>query len=182
MKGITKLLFAALLVASCSSFASAQTKWEYPVIKGYGPVHPLPHAAVQPDKSLNYKILFDITQAAKENNKVNPALGHLARLINVYASAGMMPSQMKLVAVIHGPATPIVLDNAEYKAKFGVDNPNIKLINELRKNGVVLYVCGQALADMSYEHKWVNHDITIALSALTVVPTYQLMGYALMAW
>lgn len=182
MRALTQFLFAALLIASFSTFASAQTKWEYPVIKGYGPVHPLPNAAVQPNKSLHYKILFDITKAAKKNSQVNPALGHLARLINVYASAGMMPSQMKLVAVIHGPATPIVLDNAEYKAKFGIDNPNIKLLNDLKKNGVILYVCGQALADMSYKHEWVNKDITIALSALTVVPTYQLEGYALMAW
>ncbi len=182
MKGITKLLFVALLVGSFSSLASAQTKWEYPVIKGYGPVHPLPHAAVQPDKSINYKILFDVTQASKNNAKVDPALAHIARLINVFASAGTMPDQMKLVAVIHGLATPIVLDNSAFKAKFGIDNPNIKLINELKKNGVVIYVCGQALADMSYKHAWVNRDITIALSALTVVPTYQLMGYALMAW
>lgn len=182
MKGITKILFAALLLASFSGLASAQSKWEFPVIKGYGPVHSLPHAAVQPNKALTYKILFDVTQSAKMKSNVNPALDHMARLINVYASAGMMPSQMKLVAIIHGPATPIVLDNAEYKAKFGVDNPNIKLINDLKKNGVVFYVCGQALADMSYEHAWVNKEITIALSALTVVPTYQLEGYALMPW
>lgn len=182
MKGITKFLLAAVLIASFSGFAGAQTKWEYPVIKKYGPVHPLPNAAVQPNKALHYKILFDITKAAKKDNQVNPALDHLARLINVYASAGVMPNQMKLVAVIHGPATPVVLNNAEYKAKFGIDNPNMDLLNQLKKNGVVLYVCGQALADMSYEHKWVNNDITIALSALTVVPTYQLEGYALMAW
>lgn len=177
-----KILLAVAMVAICSGFANAQTKWEYPVIKGYGPVHPLPHAAVQPDKSLNYKILFDVTKAARKDSKVNPALAHIARLINVYASAGMMPDEMKLVAVIHGPATPIVLDNQAFRSKFGRDNPNIKLIDELKKSGVTFYVCGQALADNSYQHKWVNKDITIALSALTVVPTYQLKGYALMAW
>lgn len=182
MRSGMKFLLAVAVIAICSGLANAQTKWEYPIIKGYGPVHPLPNAAVQPDKSLNYKILFDVTHAAKNNKKVNPALAHIARLINVYASAGVMPGKMKLVAVIHGPATPVVLNNEAFKAKFGIDNPNIKLIDELKKNGVVFYVCGQALADNNYEHKWVNKDITIALSALTVVPTYQLMGYALMAW
>ncbi|MCL5268245.1 MAG: DsrE family protein [Bacteroidetes bacterium] len=182
MKSVTAFFFAIVLIASWSNLAHAQAKWEYPVIKGYGPVHPLPDAAIQPDKSLNYKILFDITQAAKEKGKVNPALDHLARLINVFASAGMMPDKMKLVAIIHGPATPVVLNNEEFKSKFGIDNPDIKLINDLKKSGVVFYVCGQALADNSYEHKWVNKGITIALSALTVVPTYQLRGYALMAW
>lgn len=182
MRGITIIMSAVFLIVGFSSLASAQSKWEFPVIKGYGPVHPLPHAAVQPNKSLNYKILFDVTHAAKMKTEVNPALDHIARLINVYASAGMMPSQMKLVVIIHGPATPIVLNDAEYKAKFGTDNPNIKLINDLKENGVVFYVCGQALADMSYEHSWVNRDITVALSALTVLPTYQLEGYALMPW
>ncbi len=182
MKVIKNLVLAALVIVSISSFTNAQTKWEYPVIKGYGPVHALPHAAVQPDKSLNYKILFDVTKASKYKTKVNPALDHIARLINVYASAGVMPNKMKLVAVIHGPATPIVLNNEVFKSKFGIENPNIKLINDLKKNGVVFYVCGQALADNNYKHEWVNKDITVALSALTVVPTYQLKGYALMAW
>ncbi len=182
MKSSLSFLVAVMLITGFSSLLSAQTKWEYPVIKGYGPVHPLVDAAVQPDKSLEYKILFDVTKASKYKNKVNPALDHIARLINVYASAGMMPDKMKLVAVIHGPATPVVLNNEAFKSKFGIDNPNIELINDLKKNGVVFYVCGQALADNKYKNEWINKDITVALSALTVVPTYQLKGYALMAW
>ncbi len=182
MKNIVKLLSVVLLILSCSSIINAQTKWEFPVIKDYGPVHPLPNAAVQPDKSLQYKILFDVTKAGTDHDNINMALTHIARLINVYASAGIMPNKMKLVAVIHGPATPIVLNNTEYKKKFGKDNPDLRVISELKKNGVIFYVCGQALADNNYNQEWVNKDITVALSALTVVPTYQLKGYALMAW
>ena len=182
MKNSIGFLFAVILITSFSSFSIAQTKAVYPVIKGYGPVHPLPNAAVQPDKSLDYKILFDVTKASKYKNQANPALDHIARLINVYASAGMMPDKLKLVAVIHGPATPVVLNNEAFKSKFGINNPNIELIKDLKKNGVIFYVCGQALADNNYKHEWVNKDITVALSALTVVPTYQLKGYALMAW
>lgn len=182
MKNLLTSLIIILMVAGFVNLTSAQTKWEFPVIKDYGPVHPLPDAAVQPDKSLNYKILFDVTKAGTDPDHVNMALTHIARLINVYASAGVMPNKMKLVAVIHGPATPIVLNNKEYKAKFGKDNPDIQVIKELKENGVQFYVCGQALADNNYDQKWVNPDITVALSALTVVPTYQLKGYALMAW
>ncbi len=133
MKAIIKFSFAILLIAGFSNFSHAQSKWEYPVIKGYGPVHPLPNAAVQPDKSINYKILFDVTKASKDKSKVNPALDHIARLINVYATGGIMPDKMKLVAVIHGPATTVVLNNKIFKSKFGVDNPNIKLINDLKE-------------------------------------------------
>ena len=182
MKKLLAPFFIIVLFAGFMNLTNAQSKWEYPVIKDYGPVHPLPHAAVQPDKSLQYKILFDVTKAGTDPDHVNMALTHIARLINVYASAGVMPNKMKLVAVIHGPATPIVLNNKDYKKKFGKDNPDLGVISELKKSGVVFYVCGQALADNNYDQKWVNPNITIALSALTVVPTYQLKGYALMAW
>jgi intracellular sulfur oxidation DsrE/DsrF family protein len=53
-----------------------------------------------------------------------------------------------------------------------------KLSRILKKQGVKLFVCGQTLADQGFEHKWVNEQIPIALSALVVVPTYQLKGYA----
>ena len=43
-----------------------------------------------------------------------------------------------------------------------------------------MYVCGQALAEHHIAQTEVNPRVTIALSALTVLPTYQLKGYALM--
>jgi intracellular sulfur oxidation DsrE/DsrF family protein len=181
MNFYNKIITAILLLIGLAINLNAQN-WEYPVIKGYGPAVSLPNAAVQPDKSLQYKILFDISKPAASNDQVNPGLDHVARLINVFATAGMMPDQMELVVIIHSTAAPIVLKNEQYKTKYGVDNPNIQLLGELKKSGVVLYVCGQTLADYSFKQEWVNPDVTLALSALTVVPTYQLMGYALMPW
>jgi intracellular sulfur oxidation DsrE/DsrF family protein len=152
--------------------------WEYPVIKGYGPVQALPKAMVQPDKTLKYKVLFDITGESKETNKANPGLSHLARFINVMASGGVMPKDMGLVAIIHGAAAPVVLKNEIFRKKYNGDNPNLKLIRDLKAAGVQLYVCGQALADDEFRHEWVNPEVSIALSALVFVPTYQLKGYA----
>lgn len=171
------VLAAVLAIAASSAEAVA---WQHPVIQGYGGIVPLPHAAVQPDKKLQYKILFDVTKAARSPKQVDPALDHIARLINVFGSAGIKPSQMKLVAIVHGPATTVVLDRAAYRKKFGVDNPNLELVARLRKAGVKLFVCGQALAETGIAHKDVAKDFQVALSALTVLPTYQLEGYALM--
>ena len=181
MNSGNKVISVILLFIGLTMNLNAQN-WEYPVIKGYGPAVSLPNAAVQPDKSLQYKILCDVSKPAASNDQVNPGLDHVAQLINVYATAGMMPDQMELVVIIHSSATPIVLKNNEYKTKYGVDNPNLKLLNELKKNGVVLYVCGQSLAFYNFKQEWMNPDITLALSALTVIPTYQLMGYALLPW
>lgn len=180
MRSAGRLLIGIALVLMLSSAATAQN-WVYPVIKNYGPALSLPNAAVQPDTSLEYKILFDIGSEKTEGaDAYNFQLAHVARLINIFATAGVMPDRMKLVAVVHSSATPIVLTNEQYKSTYNKDNPNLKLISELKKAGVILYVCGQSLGDFQYKHEWVNPDITIALSAQVVIPTYELKGYAYM--
>lgn len=174
------VVIAALLLLVGPGALPALENYQYPAIQGYGPIVPLPRAVVQPDGSLTYKVLFDITTAGTKKDKagtVNDGLGHVARFINVMKSAGPSVRQ-ELVIVIHGSATPVVLDNRAYKAKFNQDNPNRQLIKDLKSQGVTIYVCGQALRDHKFTHDSVNPDISIALSALVVVPTYQLKGYA----
>lgn len=82
---------------------SAESAWQNPVIQGYGKVHPMPEAAVQPSPDREYKILFDVTKAAKAPEQVNPGLEHIARLINIFALAKVPPEKLKIVAVLHGP-------------------------------------------------------------------------------
>lgn len=170
-------LFVLFLLPFSNAFAQ---EWQYPVIKGYGAAHALPHAAVQPDKNLEYKIIFSITKNDK-NDDANEGLVHLARLINVYAEAGIKPEKMKLVAIITGPATYCTLDNSSYKKHFKHDNPNSYLLKELKEKGhVKIFVCGQALTGLGYTQKNLNPAVTEAVSALSVLPTYELKGYALM--
>lgn len=173
------VLLAALFVSTLGPLFALET-YQYPTIKGYGPIVPLPKAAVQPEPSLTYKVLFDITTKSDKKDKagtVNAGLSHTARFINTMNSAN--PGIKKeLVVIIHGPATPIVLKNDEYRKKFNKDNPNIPLINALKGQGATIYVCGQALRDNKFEHEWVFPEVTIAISALVVVPTFQLKGYA----
>jgi intracellular sulfur oxidation DsrE/DsrF family protein len=52
------------------------------------------------------------------------------------------------------------------------------LIGQLKNNGVELIICGQTLADKKFELDWINPDMKVALSALIVLSTYQLKGYA----
>jgi intracellular sulfur oxidation DsrE/DsrF family protein len=169
------MVLAGLICLSLTSFSLA---WEYPMIKGYGPVQPFPNAAVQPDPSIKYKVLFDVTAKSARIEHANPGLSHIARFINAMASAGVTPRQMQLVAIIHGGATPFALRGEIYKEMFQMDNPNPQLIKELKSAGVQLYVCGQALAEEKFKPEWVNPDISIAFSALVLVPTYQFKGYA----
>ena len=177
-------LILGLLVFAAFGFNSAvagDTQWSYPAIANYGPVHPLPNAAVQPNKRHVYKALFDVTSGSKDSSKPAPGLVHVARAVNVFASAQVPVKRLKFVAIIHGPlATKAVLNNEAYKKKFGVDNPNIPLIDALVKAGVHVDVCGQALADLGYEHSGVYGKVRIDLSALATTVIYGDMGYAYM--
>ena len=115
--------------------ASLASAWEYPVIKGYGAIQPLANAAIQPDKSIKYRVLFDITGKSERIYHANPGLSHVARFINLMASGGVKPGQMELVAIIHGEATPFVLRNEVFKETFQLDNPNIQIIKDLKAAG-----------------------------------------------
>lgn len=169
-------LLAAIILVSGPSLASAGNDGNR-AIKGYGDFVPLPHAAVQPDRNTQYKAVFDIT-SGKTSKGVNAPLYHVARAVNVFASAGVPLKNLHFVAVIHSAATPIVLDNARYRKRYGKDNPNLKLIAELRAAGVKIEVCGQALADLHIDHAWVAKDVTITLSALSDNIIYGNKGYA----
>ena len=186
MKIIKPLVIATLLVAATLSLtARAQDSvpagfWTTPTIEGYGPMHFLPDAAFKPQADHTYKIVFALTQAAKNPDAVNPALDHVARTVNLYAAAGVPLSHLKFVAVAYGAATPLVLDDAHYRAAYGVANPNLPLIEELKKAGVTVAVCGQAVAEHHFGYDWIAHDVTLALSGLTTVTTLESAGYVLM--
>ncbi|MCF8033582.1 MAG: DsrE family protein [Desulfarculaceae bacterium] len=174
-----------LLIAACACLVllapgavKAERPWEHPVIKAAGEVVSLPKAEVQPDSAISYKIVFDITKGKAAKGKLIPGLAKVARLINVFASAGVKPGKLALVLVIHGPATEAALAPAAYEKKHGFANPSLALIDQLKQVGVKLYVCGQGLKEHGIAHRDVNPQIEIALSALTVLPTYQLRGYA----
>ncbi|MGH8398594.1 MAG: DsrE family protein, partial [Gammaproteobacteria bacterium] len=120
--------------------------WQNPVIKSTGDLHPLPDAAYQPQKDVTYKAVFSVTRAQKNPKDMDNSLSSVARAVNLFVYAGVPLDHLKFVVIIHGGATSIALDNAHYKKEFGVDNPNLKVIKELKAAGVEIAVCGQALA------------------------------------
>ena len=144
----------------------------------FGGVHPLPHAAVQPDPKATYKAFFYVTWASSSPSKVNPGLVHLARAVNVMVASGVPLSQLHYVALIHEKAAFVVLRNPYYHLLKGADNPNLVLLRELRKAGVRLLVCGQALAAMQVRQSWIDPDVEVSLSALSDETIYGNKGYA----
>jgi len=72
------------------------------------------------------------------------------------------------------------LDAAHYKAKFGVEDPNLAVLAKLKKAGVKLFVCGQQLAADKVDPKTPAVDVAVASEALIVLMTFQNDGYALL--
>lgn len=177
----TFLSLAAAAALSTTAFAAQPPGfWSYPAIKGYGPVHVWPQAVDRPSRTKTYKALFDLTKGKADSDKVNPGLDHIARTVNIFAAAGVPLDHLKFDVIIHGGATPIVLDEAAYRAKFGHSNPNLTVISELRLAGVKIMVCGNALGDMDLKPTAVNPNIKVALSAISTLVIQQDEGYALM--
>lgn len=184
MRTCQRLIAVLIGICLCSPVWAAGPigPWVTPAVKA-GPMHPLPDAAFQPDKAATYKAVFSVTRASNGANDPDGGLTPVARAVNVFASAGVPLDHLKFVVVISGlHGVPMVLDNAHYRKKFGKDNPSLAVIHELKKAGVQVVVCGQALAGAGIEHSWVDPDVTIALSALSTVVMLQNQGYALIQW
>ena len=146
-----------------------------PRIRGYGEVVPLPEAAHQPRRGA--KVVLDITAQSKPD-EVHKGLERAARLLNLYAAAGLADRDVRLTVVLHGEATKVALADKPYAGRFGnKGNPNSPLLRELQKAGVEIYVCGQALHNKKFSADEIAPEMTVALSALTVVVNKQSEGY-----
>ena len=75
--------------------------------------------------------------------------------------------------------TPLILSDEAYKKKYGVNNPNTALINELTANGVKIYICGQSLYMRKMENEARNANIKVTLSAMLLMTTLQSKGYVM---
>jgi intracellular sulfur oxidation DsrE/DsrF family protein len=175
----------AVSVLTLGSFAAMSADeeagfWTTPTIQGAGKMHYLPDAAFKPRADQTYKVVFALSQGAKSPTEVNPALDHVARAVNLYVASGVPLDHLKFVAVAYGAATPLVLDDTQYRAAFGVPNPNLSMIQKLRDAGVDVAACGQAVAEHHYQYSWVDKRVTISLSAITTITTLENQGYGLL--
>jgi intracellular sulfur oxidation DsrE/DsrF family protein len=152
-----------------------------PIIKDYGTIYQIDEASPT-DTELIYKIVIDLKASNDSYEEVNPGLNNVARMLNLHGAAGIPQNQLEVAVAVHYTATPIVLTNEGYRKKYGVDNPNLKLIEELKAAGVELYVCGQSLVARKYDFADVNSQVSIGLSMLTVVTEKMMRGYELLVF
>ncbi|MGH9689923.1 MAG: DsrE family protein [Candidatus Acidiferrales bacterium] len=180
MKKLSICLAAALAAfIGFSSSAIAQSARALPIPDA--PVATeIPGAHELPDPNLTYKVAFGIKNAAPKPDEVNPGLLAVARYFNTLAMNGVPADHRKIAVVFHG--APIFLDNAAYKAlNDGHDNPNIALIQSMKKAGIDFRVCGQELVGRKIDPETVLPEVQIDLWALTTITNLQTRGYIYIA-
>ena len=174
-----RTLKGLMLVAALTAAQAASAEPRFPAIQGFGGVQPTEGAGERPDRRLRYKVVFNITKAAEQPSKVNPSLDKVARFLNLLAADGVRPKRGNVVAIVHGPATPLVMSDDAYRAKFGTANPNLELVRLLREAGAEVHVCSQALFGNKIERSSVADLIEVDVAALVTIANLQLRGYAL---
>lgn len=181
-----RLGFFLVAVVACSGQLAAQgaaqapapARQAGPVIQPYGATFEVPKSAVMPPADAEYKVKFDAATSSEDPKAVNPAIDSLARFLNMQVRAGVPREQMKLALVLHGSAARDALGDAGYRARYGVDNPNLPLMKALADAGVRIYLCGQSAAGRGLKWDEVAPVAKVALSAMTAHAILAREGYS----
>ena len=168
-----------LLISFCSVFncVQGQTKLN-PVIKDYGTLFDVPFATDKPDPSRQYKIIVEAAATNEKPEELYAPFEHISRMYNLHVYAGVPQKNLQVEMVVFGPSVAVVLNNDAYKKKFGVDNPNLKVIEEMTKAGIQIHACGQSVMLTGIDPATVNPNIDIVVSRFTTVSDRQMKGYA----
>jgi intracellular sulfur oxidation DsrE/DsrF family protein len=180
MKKHSLLVLPLILLWSATAAAADYPAPQSPAIPdGTGYVE-IPGAQVAINPAHAYKTIIDGQSAAAKPTGLLPALSRASLLLNALAVAHVGKANQKIVVIFHGPAVDGLLKNDGYRAKFGVDNPNLKVVKEISDAGAVLYVCGQYMAGRKLGIEELTPQIKLATAASLVLITYQNDGYAVL--
>ena len=174
-------IVAAALAAGVALGYSASTRAQSSAlpVAGYDAARDIPGARELPDPKMDYKVVFDIGQGAKNPaTDINPMLPAIARYVNTLAKHGVPPEHRHIAAVFHQGGTSVVMNSETFKARHnGQDNPNLALLHALKQAGVDFRVCGQAVLANKLDPSQVNPEIEVDLWALTTIVNLQSRGY-----
>ena len=118
----------------------------------------------------------------EEADQLNASINPLARVLNIHAQAGLLPENLLLALVLHGGAGKDALHHDAYRKRFGMENPNLALLEALQQAGVRIYLCGQTASHRGYPKNDLAAPVQLALSAMTALVTLQAEGYELVAF
>lgn len=178
---MTRIVFATALAGAllAGPVTPARAQDAALPIPGVAPARDVPGAVEGPDKSLTFKLVFDVATEGKPG-EAHPMLQAAARFINTLAKSGVPADHRQIAVVFHQGGTDYILQNDEYKKRHeGKDNPSLAMIRDLKKAGVDFRVCGQAVLGRKIEPKTIAPEVQLDLWAMTTIANFLAKGYAL---
>ena len=150
-----------------------------PVVADFGAVYVVPNPGLPTPMLQELKIRFDVSETPADVKTVSPQLETAARFLNMHAKAGVSPERLKVAVVVHGDAAKDVLSNEAYRKRHGIDNPNLALLEALKRAGARLYLCGQTAGSRGITASEMAAPVQMALSAMTAHLVLNAEGYVL---
>ena len=171
--------YAPVLLLFYTCFMEVQGQTLAPAIPHFGPTFPVPNPDFPTDTTREYKVVFDIYQHPDNPEQINPQLNTLARFINMHTQAGVPLEKLHVACVLHNRASIEAVNNEKYQERYGVDNPNIPLMEALQEAGASIYMCGQSMGARGLKREELASPVQVGLSAMTIILSLQQEGYQL---
>lgn len=132
-------------------------------------------------RDLVYKMAWHVTEAPEEATGIAGGFRTPANFFRLMDANGVPRSNVKLAIIVHGTATPSLLNNSAYKTRTGADNGSIALLTALHEAGVQIIVCGQALINRNVPRGELLPFVKVATTAGTAHAILAAQGYAVTA-
>lgn len=171
----------ALLMLSLAVRAPVRAQAGEALLKKFGNIAPVPNPSFVADRTVDYKVLWDITAAPAKPDSLPAGIARPAGFLAQTDANGIDRKRVHLAIIISGGATNAVMTNEAYRAATGADNPNIPLLQAMTDAGVQVIVCGQALAGRKIARDQVLPFVKVATSATFARATLHAQGYATFA-
>jgi len=182
MRNLASLAVLVAFSAFSPGIAAQQGAQPGPVVQSAGAVFAVPSPTFETPKDMEYKVAWEIVTPAGQPDRANQSMNTVARFLNMHAQAGVPRERTRVAMVVHGNAGFELLENAAYREKFGVDNPNAAMLREILDAGGRVVLCGQSAASRSIPTDRLIPGVQVALSAMTAFVVLQEEGYRVNPW
>lgn len=150
-----------------------------PVVSPFGAVYDVAESGFVTPTDRAYRVVFEVALAPADSTARNARVETVARFLNMHVRAGVPRESLDVAVVFHGPAARATLRNDAYRDRFGVDNPDLPLLEALDGAGVRLILCGQSSMARGFYPDLLAAPVRLALSAMTALIVLQQDGYVL---
>lgn len=158
---------------------TAQIKKTGPIITGFGEVWEITDTDFKLDETKEFKAVFDIMNSPEDHDQINATIETAARFLNMHAQSGVPSDQLKIALVVHNKASKDIITNEAYKKRYGTNNPNYELVQELLNAGGQIIFCGQSSISRGFPKKELINGVQLSLSAMTALIQLQDEDYRL---